>query len=240
METCIKAESITKRYGTHVVVDHVSLEVKKGIFYGLLGPNGAGKSTLIDCLLGIHKPEEGECELLGKRVETHRRELFTRIGVQLQHSHYQNNIKVYEVCEEMSALYQHPQDYRDLLKQFHLFELAHQFVSELSGGERQKLSIVIALLCRPEMIFLDELTTGLDVVARREVWQMLLTLKQQGLTVFLTTHYMEEAEKLCDEIMIIKDGKRVVAGSVQDIVAQSPYTQLEEAYLWYIGEESFV
>ena len=116
----------------------------------------------------------------------------------------------------------------------------HQPVAQLSGGERQKLSVAIALIPRPEVIFLDELTTGLDVAARREVWQILKLLKKQGMTLLLTTHYMEEAENLCDRVLLIKEGQKIVEGTVDEIIKKSPYNNLEEAYLWYMGEEKLV
>ena len=121
--------------------------------------------------------------------------------------------------------------------QFGIAELEKSQVTKLSGGERQRLSVVLALIGSPEIIFLDELTTGLDVAARREVWRTLKALKEQGLTIFLTTHYMEEAEMLCDDICMIKNGKKVTEGSLQEILENSPYEHLEEAYLWYMGEE---
>ena len=134
-------------------------------------------------------------------------------------------------------MYSHPADYHYLLKQFQLEQYIHQPVAQLSGGERQKLSVAIALIPRPEVIFLDELTTGLDVAARREVWQILKLLKKQGMTLLLTTHYMEEAENLCDRVLLIKEGQKIVEGTVDEIIKKSPYNNLEEAYLWYMGEE---
>lgn len=240
MQECIKVENLTKRYHDREVVHDVSFTVKKGEVFGLLGHNGAGKSTTIDCILGLTKSEQGTAVILGKQASKHRKSLFEKVGVQLQNSHYQNNIKVKEICMEMSSLYQHPADYVELLRKFQMEAFVNQKVEQLSGGERQKLSIVIALLSNPEIIFLDELTTGLDVAARREVWKVLKTLKQHGMTIFLTTHYMEEAENLCDNIVILKQGKMVVEGNVESIIEKSPYEQLEEAYLWYVGEENLV
>ena len=134
------------------------------------------------------------------------------------------------------ALYQNPCDYRDLLKQFQLEHLHRQKVEQLSGGEKQKLSVVLALLPKPKLIFLDELTTGLDVASRHEVWHILKQLKEQGMTIFLTSHYMEEAQKLCDRILLLRNGKKLCEGRVEDVIAQSPYTTLEAAYLWHMKE----
>lgn len=237
MKHCIEVKDLTKQYNKVNVVDHVSFQVNEKEVFGLLGHNGAGKSTMIDCMLGLCKPESGTAMVLGVKASEKRKNLFEQVGVQLQQSHYQDVIKVKEICEEISILYKHPVDYHVLLKQFHLDTFSNHKVKDLSGGERQKLSVVLALIPNPKVIFLDELTTGLDVAARHEVWNNLNALKAEGLTIFLTTHYMEEAEKLCDRILILKRGKAVAKGSVQAVIASSPYQSLEEAYLWYMGEE---
>ena len=145
-----------------------------------------------------------------------------------------------EACIEYASLYAAPADYQQLLESFGLSQLRKSFVSKLSGGERQKLSVVLALIGNPEIVFLDELTTGLDVVARREVWRTLKHLKEQGLTIFLTTHYMEEAEALCDRVCIIKSGKKLAEGSINEVVADAGQNDLEEAYLFYMGEEELL
>ena len=240
MNKCIEVHQLTKTYDGRKVVDNLTFEVEKGEVYGLLGHNGAGKSTTIECILGLNTPDSGSAKLLGKEAAKHRKTVFEKVGVQLQQSHYQNNIRVGEVCEERAAMYIHPADYHYLLKQFQLEQYIHQPVAQLSGGERQKLSVAIALIPRPEVIFLDELTTGLDVAARREVWQILKLLKKQGMTLLLTTHYMEEAENLCDRVLLIKEGQKIVEGTVDEIIKKSPYNNLEEAYLWYMGEEKLV
>ena len=145
-----------------------------------------------------------------------------------------------EACIEYASLYAEPADYPQLLERFGLGALRKNFVSGLSGGERQKLYVVLALIGKPEIVFLDELTTGLDVVARREVWRTLKQLKEQGLTVFLTTHYMEEAEALCDRVYIIKSGKKVAEGTVDEVIAASGRKDLEEASLFFMGEEDLL
>ena len=236
-ETCISVKHATKSYGGRKVVDDLSLEVKKGEVFGLLGHNGAGKSTTIEMILGLKKPDAGELTIFGLDAAKHRKEVFEKVGVQFQTSAYQEAIRVDEVCEEYASLYQAPADYNMLLEQFGLKELTKSPVMKLSGGERQRLSVVLALIGDPEIIFLDELTTGLDVAARREVWKTLKNLKEQGMTIFLTTHYMEEAENLCDRVCLIRSGKKVTEGSVEDVIGSSPYESLEEAYLWYMGEE---
>lgn len=236
-EKCMEVCGLTKSFHGKKVVDALSFSVKKGQVFGLLGHNGAGKSTTIEMLFGLKKPDDGNAWIFGKEAAKYRKEIFEKVGVQLQSSHYQAAIRVDEVCREHAALYQRPKDYHELLHQFGLEKLKKSQVAKLSGGERQKLSVVLALLGNPEIVFLDELTTGLDVAARREVWRTLKSLKEQGLTIFLTTHYMEEAENLCDRILFIKHGKKVTEGTVSEVVEASPYDCLEEAYLWYMDEE---
>lgn len=237
MNTCIEVKDLTKSLGGRVVVDKITFRVEKGEVFGLLGHNGAGKSTTIDLLLGLKKPDCGIRAIFGLDPTANRKAVFERVGVQLQSSNYQNNIRVDELCQEMSVLYEKPEDYRRLLKTFSLERFKKSQVNKLSGGERQRLSVALALIGNPEIVFLDELTTGLDTAARREVWGHLKELKSKGTTIFLTTHYMEEAESLCDRIFLIKDGKRITEGTVKEVIESSPYDNLEEAYLWYMGEE---
>ena len=237
MSTCIEVNNLTKSFHGRTVVKGLSFSVETGEVFGLLGHNGAGKSTTIDLLLGLKKQDKGTARIFGMNPRDHRKAVFERVGVQLQSSHYQNNIRVDELCKQMAALYKDPEDYRKLLEFFSLEKLEKSQVNKLSGGEKQRLSVALALINKPEIVFLDELTTGLDTAARREVWRHLKELKKSGTTIFLTTHYMEEAESLCDRIFLIKEGKKVVEGTVQEIIEKSPYDNLEDAYLWYMGEE---
>ena len=237
MSTCITVDGLKKSYAGRTVVDHLSFAVQQGEVFGLLGHNGAGKSTTIELLLGLKKQEQGKATILGMEPATNRMKLFERVGIQFQSSNYQCNIRVDEACQERALLYAHPADYRELLKQFGIEHLEKSPVNKLSGGEKQKLSVVLALVGKPEIVFLDELTTGLDVAARHEVWRTLKGLKEKGLTIFLTTHYMEEAENLCDHLCLMKNGRKVAEGTVQEIVEKSPYDNLENAYLWYMDEE---
>ncbi|MFU0787223.1 MAG: ABC transporter ATP-binding protein [Enterococcus gilvus] len=238
MENVIVAEGLTKEIKGKTLIDHLSFAVKQGEVFGLLGPNGAGKTTTIETLLGIKRPDQGSANILGLDPRSRRRQVFEKVGVQLQSSSYQTSIRVGELCQELASLYQQPRDYRALLRLFKLESFETQFVEKLSGGEKQKLSILLALIPDPEIIFLDELTTGLDTEARRNVWQTLLALKETKLTIFLTTHYMEEAEILCDRIYMIKGGRLVVEGTVPELLTESSQNNLEDAYLWYVGEEN--
>ncbi len=234
MENIIEVENLKKSYGDKVAVDNLCFKVKKGEFFGLLGHNGAGKSTTIDCILGLKDFENGIVKILGKDPKKSRKELFQKVGVQLQSSSYQDKIKVCELCEEISVLYRQADDYKELLCKFSLDKLKNNYVSTLSGGEKQKLSILLALIPKPEVIFLDELTTGLDTEARRSIWKQLKELKKEGVTILLTSHYMDEVEELCDKICIIKNGKEIVNDIVEEVIASSPYTRLEDTYLWYM------
>lgn len=237
METAIIVKKLKKTYGNTTVVNNIDISVKSGEVFGLLGANGAGKSTAIECILGTRKPDSGAVSILGMNPQTDRKKLFEYVGVQFQEANYQDKIRVSELCEETQCLYKETTDYNELLKQFGLTEKANNPVSELSGGQKQKLFIILALIPNPKVVFLDELTTGLDTKARRDVWKCLSDLKQKGLTIFLTSHFMDEVETLCDRIMILKKGSMVFTGNVEEAIKNSPYDNFEDAYLWYTEED---
>ena len=237
MSETIFVEGLTKTYHGKTVVDHLDLSVPSGTVFGLLGANGAGKSTTIECMLGTKQADSGTIRLLGQDPKKHRRTLFQRIGVQFQEGDYHREIKVSELCEETASLYQNPADWRELCRQFGIGDKENTAVKSLSGGERQRLFIVLALIPQPELVFLDELTTGLDAKARRGVWKTLEGLKEQGLTIFLTSHFMDEVETLCDEICILKRGVSVFHGTVAQAKAQCGCERFEDAYLQLADEE---
>lgn len=237
MET-IKISNLSKSYSGRCVIRHIDITVSSGEVYGLLGANGAGKTTTIECVLGTRKADSGSVTILGLDPRKDRKQLFEQTGVQFQESSYPDRIRVKELCRETACLYKKPADYRSLLSRFELQDKADAFVSDLSGGQRQRLFIILALIPDPKVVFLDELTTGLDTKARRSVWKSLAELKRQGLTIFLTSHFMDEVEILCDNIGIIKDGGFVFKGTVPEAISQSPYETLEDAYLWFTGEEA--
>ena len=239
-EQCIQVKNLTKSFSGRKVINDLSFEVYKGEVFALLGHNGAGKSTTIDLILGLKSPDEGNATILGMDAVKHRKKIFEKVGVQLQHTEYQNMMTVEEACMEYASLYKKPSDYKELLHSFGLSDLKKSYINKLSGGEKQKLSVVLALIGNTEIVFLDELTTGLDVAARREVWRTLKHLKEKGLTIFLTTHYMEEAQALCDHVCIIKSGEKVIEGTIAEIVNASGKTDLEEAYLYFMGEEDLL
>ncbi len=208
----------------------------KGEIFGLLGPNGAGKSTTIECILGTRKKDSGNINLLGQSPYKNRKNLFRKVGVQFQDSHYPDQIKVMELCQMFGVLYDNNGDIGELLDQFSLTDMVGKKVSDLSGGESQKLSVVLALINEPEIVFLDELTTGLDPKARREVWNYLKNLRDKGMTILLSSHYMDEVHFLCDRVLIMNHGKKIICGTPEDVIAGAGKESMEEAYLYYLEE----
>lgn len=237
MQEVIKIEQLTKYYGRLLAVDNISLSVKNGTVFGLLGANGAGKSTIIECMLGTKKADCGQISILGMNPCTDRKKLFEKVGVQFQETSYQDNITVAELCEVTASLYRKAANPIDLLKGFGIADKQKSLVKDLSGGQKQRLFIVLALIPNPEVVFLDELTTGLDAKARRDVWQILSDLKEKGLTIFLTSHFMDEVETLCDQICILKQGKIVFYGTVSEAMKNSSCDKFEDTYLWYTDEK---
>jgi ABC-2 type transport system ATP-binding protein len=237
MEEVIKVENLSKTYGELMAVKNLSLSLKRGCVFGLLGANGAGKSTTIECILGTKVPDSGSVAILDMNPRTKRKELYERVGVQFQEANYQENIRVAELCEFTASLYKNVADYNSLLMQFGIADKAKCPVKDLSGGQKQRLFIILALIPNPEVVFLDELTSGLDARARRDVWTILSDLKEKGLSILLTSHFMDEVELLCDTICILKKGESVFYGTVAEALRQSPYDKFEDAYLWYTDEE---
>lgn len=237
MVDVIRVENLSKAYGGTQAVKDLSFCVRKGGVLGLLGANGAGKSTTIECILGTREIDGGDVSVLGMAPKTDRRKLFERVGVQFQEANYQENIRVLELCEVTASLYKNPADYEILLSRFGIAGKGRSLVKELSGGQKQRLFIVLALISDPEVVFLDELTTGLDARARRDVWQSLIELKERGLSILLTSHFMDEVEVLCDEVCILKEGRTVFYGTVEEAIEKSPHEDLESAYLWYTERE---
>ena len=231
MNEVIHVEHLTKAYGRRVVLDGLNLSVPGGTVLGLLGANGAGKSTAIECMLGVRRADGGTVTLLGRDPRRRERALFERIGVQFQQGDYQQQILVGELCEGTACLYRRPAPWRALLAQFGIGDKEKSAVRSLSGGERQRLFIVLALIPQPELVFLDELTTGLDARARREVWAALEGLKRRGLTMVLTSHFMDEVEALCDSVCILRKGRTVFRGTVEQAKRQCGCDRFEDAYL---------
>ena len=221
MKNVVVVEDLVKHYGKIKAVDGVSFSVYENEIFGMVGPNGAGKTTTIECIEGLKKPDTGVIEVLGLNPATNRERIYERIGVQLQETSFQDRIKIYEICELFVSFYKRPLSYIELLKRFDLYEFKNHYVMKLSGGQKQKLSIILALISNPEIIFLDELTTGLDPKARRDMWQIVKEMRSEGRTIFLTTHYMEEAEELCDRVAIVDEGRIIALDTPEGLIEKS-------------------
>jgi ABC-2 type transport system ATP-binding protein len=214
----IHVGAIRKTYGATVAVDDVSFEVHAGEIFGLIGPNGAGKTTTMECVEGLRTPDRGAITVLGLDPTRDVSMLQERIGVQLQEAQLQKRIKVWEAVRLWASLYTKPVDGDRLIEQLGLGDKRNAWFMTLSGGQKQRLFIALALINDPELLFLDELTTGLDPQARRTIWDLVRSISQRGKTVFLTTHLMEEAERLCDRVAIIDHGRIIDIGSPAELV----------------------
>jgi ABC-2 type transport system ATP-binding protein len=208
MRPVIQVSGVRKTYGPTVAVDEVSFEVNDGEIFGLIGPNGAGKTTTMECIEGLRTPDRGSISVLGLDPFRQVYKLQERIGVQLQAAQLQKRIKVWEAVDLWASLYRKKAiDGENLLKQLGLADKRNAWFMNLSGGQKQRLFIALALINDPEVVFLDELTTGLDPQSRRTIWDLVRGIRERGKTVFLTTHLMEEAERLCDRVAIIEHGR---------------------------------
>jgi ABC-2 type transport system ATP-binding protein len=214
----VQVSAIRKTYGQLVAVDEVSFDVREGEIFGLIGPNGAGKTTTMECVEGLRAPDRGEISVLGLNPVRDVYALQDRIGVQLQEAQLQKRIKVREAVGLWASLYKHPVDGDRLLEQLGLKDKRDAWFMTLSGGQKQRLFIALALINDPELVFLDELTTGLDPQARRAIWDLVRGIRARGKTVFLTTHLMEEAERLCDRVAIIDRGRIIDIGTPEELI----------------------
>ncbi|MFN0098945.1 MAG: ABC transporter ATP-binding protein [Gemmatimonadaceae bacterium] len=214
----ITVTHLAKRYGATVAVDDVSFEVNAGEIFGLIGPNGAGKTTTMECVEGLRAPDRGTIAVLGLDPQRDAAALRARIGVQHQEAHLQKRIKVWEAVDLWASLYGRAVDTEALLQRLGLAPKRNAWFMTLSGGQKQRLFIALALIHEPEIVFLDELTTGLDPQARRAIWGLVTGIRERGTTVFLTTHLMEEAERLCDRVAIIEHGRIIEVGTPAELV----------------------
>jgi len=217
-KTVIQVDRLRKVYGATVAVDDVSFEIYAGEIFGMVGPNGAGKTTTTECIEGLRHPDGGAIQVFGMSPQKEAYALRERIGVQLQTSALQDRLKVWEALDLFAAFYAKPVDTKPLLEQMGLTEKRHDKFAKLSGGQKQRLFIGLALINDPELVFLDELTTGLDPQARHAMWDMVRSIRERGKTVFLTTHFMEEAERLCDRVAIMDHGKIVALDTPQNLI----------------------
>ncbi len=219
-EVAISCEGLVKRYGNVVAVDGIDLAIRAGECFGLLGPNGAGKTTTVEILEGLNEPDAGTVRVLGRGWSQERRFLRERIGIQLQETQLSEKLTVKETIALFRSFYAKGLKPQEVMRIVRLEEKENSWVRKLSGGQKQRLSLAVALVGDPEILFLDEPTTGLDPQARRQVWDVIADVKARGGTVLLTTHYMEEAERLCDRIAIVDRGKVIALDTPAGLVAQ--------------------
>ncbi|MCH6160323.1 ABC transporter ATP-binding protein [Streptomyces marispadix] len=237
-EKAIKAEGLRKRYGETKAVDGVSFEVERGEFYGILGPNGAGKTTTLEIVEGLREPDEGSAHLLGEASWPRNPALLHRIGVQLQASAFFERLSAREQILTFASLYGVGSARADeMLETVGLTDKRGTRENKLSGGQAQRLSIACALVHDPELVFLDEPTTGLDPQARRNLWDLLRTINSEGRTVVLTTHYMDEAETLCDRVAVMDEGRILRVGAPAQLVEELGVRSLEDVFLQLTGRE---
>ena len=218
-EHVIGVDGLTKRYGSLTAVDGVSFGVERGEVFGILGPNGAGKTTTLECIEGLTEPTAGRTTVLGMETQSDSERIRERIGVQLQASAYFDHLTLKEILELFGRFYQRSAPYHELLEKVGLLDRAGAAVDKLSGGQQQRFAIAATLVNDPEVVFLDEPTTGLDPQARRSLWEFVESMNAEGRTIVLTTHYMEEAEHLCDRVAIMDEGKIVALDTPANLVA---------------------
>ena len=218
MEKVIEVENLRKTYGSTIAVDDISFDVKSGEIFGFLGPNGAGKTTTVECLQALRRPTSGHIRVLGMDPQKEAQALRRRIGSQLQESALPDRIRVWEALDLFSSVVPKSSDWRVLMEQWGLTEKRKAAFSSLSGGQRQRLFVALALVTDPEIVFLDEMTTGLDPAARRVAWDLIRSIRERGKTVVLVTHFMDEAEKLCDRLVVVDKGRTKALDSPQGLI----------------------
>ena len=220
MSHALVVDDLVKRYGDIVAVDHLSLSVERGEIFGLLGPNGAGKTTTLEIVEGLLRPDSGRVSVLGLDVALRSREVKTRIGVQLQASSYYEYLTLHEILALMGSFYPRRLPPQELLATVSLGDKAGRRVRQLSGGEQQRFALAASLVNDPELVILDEPTTGLDPASRRDLWELVARVRRGGATVIVTTHYMEEAEEHCDRVAIINHGRLLDIGSPRELISR--------------------
>ncbi len=220
-QAAVEIAHLRKAYGRVVAVDDVSFSVAEGEIFGILGPNGAGKTTTVECVIGLRSPDAGSIRVLGLDPGQDREELHPIVGAQLQDSAQPPKLKVGEILDLYRSFYRDPADVGELLDALGLAAKRHDYYRSLSGGQRQRLSIALALIGRPKIAVLDEMTAGLDPQARRDTWDLIEGVRDRGVTILLVTHFMEEAERLCDRVALIDAGHVVALDSPAGLAARS-------------------
>jgi ABC-2 type transport system ATP-binding protein len=218
MSEIITVQNLYKAYGDTVAVNDITFEVQQGEIFGMVGPNGAGKTTTIECIEGLRSPDNGDVKVFGMNPINERLKIADRVGVQLQESGLPDRLRVGEALALFASFYNDTRDLDELLDLLGLSEKRSAYFGKLSGGQKQRTFIALALINKPDVVFFDELTTGLDPQARRRMWDLVRQIRDQGTTVFLTTHYMEEAERLCDRVLIIDGGKIVALDTPEELI----------------------
>ena len=216
----ITVEGLRKSYGSVKAVDNVTFQVQRNEIFGMVGPNGSGKTTTIECIEGLRQPDEGRVSVLGLDPQRDIYELRERTGVQLQSSNLPHRMRVEEALNLFSSFYRQTVDWHPLLEEIGLPDKQRALYSQLSGGQKQRLFVALALINRPEIVFLDELTTGLDPQARHATWDLVRKIQGRGATVFITTHFMEEAERLCNRVAILDHGRIIALDTPENLVSQ--------------------
>ncbi|MGD0550814.1 MAG: ABC transporter ATP-binding protein [Candidatus Bathyarchaeia archaeon] len=217
----ITVQHLVKRYGGFVAVNDISFSIRKGEIFGIIGPNGAGKTTTVECISGLRVPDSGSISIFGLSPQKDRNEIRKSVGVQLQESALPPRIKVGEAVDLFASFYSNPLDPDDLLESLGIKKIKNTFFKKLSGGQKQRVSIALALVGNPKLAILDELTTGLDPEARRETWDLIEGIRERGVTVILVTHFMDEAERLCDRLAFINHGLLRALDTPEAIAAQA-------------------
>ncbi len=216
--TVISVDHLVKSYGSQRAVDDISFQVKAGEIFGILGPNGAGKTTTIELLAGLRKPDSGTAQVLGLDPQNQAKELYQRTGIQMQQAALPDALKVWEALDLFASFYRRKRDWHPLIEEWGLAEKRNTAFSALSGGQRQRLFIALALVNDPDLVFLDELTSGLDPQARHTTWDLIRQIRDRGKTVILVTHFMDEAEKLCDRVAIVDHGRLIALDQPQQLI----------------------
>lgn len=218
MNALLEAQNLEKSFGELKAVRGLSLAVNKGQCFALLGPNGAGKTTTVEMLEGLQSPDQGEIKIFGQSLQTHRREILERVGILLQETHLYKKLTVKETLELFASFFRKPGSVAAMIEKFDLEEKANARLEHLSGGQKQRLYLGCSLINNPELVFLDEPTTGLDPQARRMIWEQLKELKADNRSILLTTHYMEEAEYLADVVAIVDKGQIIIQGTPKQLI----------------------
>ena len=217
-DAVIQVRGLVKRFGVLTAVSGVSFDVKRGEIFGILGPNGAGKTTMLECIEGLLKPDDGETSILGMNTIEHPEQVKDRVGVQLQSSAYFDRLTLTEILDLFGQMYSRRVEPEKLLKMVELSEKAGDVVKALSGGQKQRFTLAASLVNDPEVVFLDEPTTGLDPLARRNVWELIERMHEEGRTIVLTTHYMEEAQHLCERVAVMDAGAIIALDSPSELI----------------------